>query len=75
VDRLCHALVHPSTDVGLAVMEIQVEADQEAVALEQDGMETRVGRVTGEVIGRWGSVFSRGGWRHWRGQVVRGGRG
>jgi hypothetical protein len=47
VHRLRHALVHLPPDLGLTVVEKQVKADQEAVALEQDGMEARVGRVVG----------------------------
>jgi hypothetical protein len=34
MDRLCYALVYLSTDLGLAVVEKEVEADPDAVAVE-----------------------------------------
>jgi hypothetical protein len=72
MDWLCQALVYLLTGLGLAVVEKQVEADPEAVAVEQDGVELRVGRMAGNAtcIGRCGSVCSHGGRRYWRGSKL-----
>ena len=63
MDWLCQTLVCQSTHLGPAAVEKQVEADPEAVAVEQDSVELRVDRMAanGTCIGRCGSVYSCGG--------------
>lgn len=74
VDRLCHALVHSLTDLGRAVVEEQVEADPDAVALQHDGVEPREGGVAAtQAVGRRGfSLCGRGGWRYGKGAELGG---